>query len=161
MDAPQAKFEGWAIVEMFGHQREVGFVTTDTFGTAALFRIDTPEQPEQEIVLKRPTYVGETWTPAGAKVKRAASPARTKLVGPGAIYAITPCTEETARKAMEELSHRPLILLSMPEDAKPALLPGEMETGKDYCADCGREIDDDGQCACDEEDAEAEEETIA
>src|SRR6185503_17566110 len=28
----QANFEGWAIVEMMGHQREIGFVTTQAFG---------------------------------------------------------------------------------------------------------------------------------
>jgi hypothetical protein len=29
MENEQAKFEGWAIVEMMGHQREIGFVTRD------------------------------------------------------------------------------------------------------------------------------------
>ena len=43
--ATQSRFEGWAIVEMFGHQREAGFVTTESFGPACLFRVDTPALP--------------------------------------------------------------------------------------------------------------------
>lgn len=130
MEATQSNFEGWAVVEMFGHQREVGYVTTQTFGVASLFRIDTPELPEREYELPRPEYVhldgNMRMAPKGAKVRREASPARSKLVGPGAIYAITPCTEETARKAIEELIHRPLILLSLPE-AKPLLEAGAVD----------------------------------
>ena len=114
METEQAKFEGWAIVEMMGHQREIGFVTTQAFGQAVMFRIDTPELPEREFVLTTPEYVADAWTPSGAKVKRAASPARSRLVSPGALYAINPCTEETARTAIERTSQRPLILISSP-----------------------------------------------
>ena len=28
-EAKQAAFEGWAVVELMGHQKEVGFVTTE------------------------------------------------------------------------------------------------------------------------------------
>ncbi len=129
MDQAQAKFEGWAVVEMMGHQREVGFVTTEVFGAACLFRIDTPGLPEREYELPAPEWVETNGVsrlaPKGAKVKREASPARSKLVGPPAIYAITPCTEETALKALERLIHRPLILLEVPDGKKLlALDPG-------------------------------------
>lgn len=50
-------FEGWAVVELFGHQREVGFVTTQVFGAAVLFRIDTPELSDREYTLERPEQV--------------------------------------------------------------------------------------------------------
>jgi hypothetical protein len=127
----QANFEGWAIVEMFGHQREIGFVTTDVFGTACLFRIDTPELPEREWTLEKPEWIStddgsSTLAPRGAKVRRPSSPARTKLVGPSAVYAMTPCTEEVALKGIEKLIPRPLILLSMPENSKPLLTPGSV-----------------------------------
>lgn len=111
----QAKFEGWAIIEMMGHRREIGFVTTETFGAGCLFRVDTPELPEREYELTRPEWVGQDYAPIGAKVKRPATPARSCLVGPPAIYAINPCTEEAARKAIESTHARPLILLSLPE----------------------------------------------
>ena len=116
--AVQANFEGWAIVELMGRQTEIGFVTTQAFGQAVMFRIDTPDLPEREFVLTTPDYVCDAWTPAGATVKRAASPARSRLVSPGSLYAINPCTEEAARAAIERMTHRPLILIS-----KPAALP--------------------------------------
>jgi hypothetical protein len=117
MDPQTNKFEGWAVVELFGHAKEIGFVTTQYFGTACLFQIDVPELPERELVLERPEYTdtadGREWVPAGSKVKRAACPGRSRLVGPSAIYSMSPCTEETAKKAIEEFSPRRLILLEM------------------------------------------------
>ncbi len=117
MDATTAtKFESWAVVELFGHQREVGFVTTEVYGAAVLFRIDVPELPEREYELTAPEYAyssGE-YLPAGTKVKRAAVPARTRLLGAGAIYALNPCTEEVAIKQIEKLVSRPLIIVGAP-----------------------------------------------
>jgi hypothetical protein len=127
----QASFSGWAIVEEFGHQRDVGFVTTDVFGSACLFRVDTPELPEREWTLEKPEWIqtddgSSALAPRGAKVRRPSSPARSVLVGPSAIYKLTPCTEEVAMKAIEKLIPRPLILLAMPENAKPLLTPGDV-----------------------------------
>lgn len=106
------------MVELFGHAKAIGYVTTQTYGQAVLFRVDTPELPEREFVLQSPQYTSENgcerrWTPAGSKVRRTASPAASRLVGPGAIYSIVPCTEETARQAIERLIERPLILLEL------------------------------------------------
>src|SRR6266850_556119 len=114
----QSAFEGWAVVELMGHQREIGYVTTEAYGQAVLFRVDTPELPEREFTLTAPQWAGDdgsrAWTPAGAKVKRAASPARSRLVAPGSLYAINPCTEEAARAALEAMIHRPLIVIEVP-----------------------------------------------
>ena len=121
------RLEGWAVVEMFGHVKEVGYVTTQHFGVACLFQVDTPELPEREFVLESPEYVAGKWAPVGSKVKREASPAKTRLVGPGAIYSMTPCTEETALKAIESFTRRPLILLELAKGADK-LLPGESVT---------------------------------
>ncbi|GEM_PF-2856323 len=57
MEAKAAAFEGWAVVEMFGHAKEIGFVTTEAYGSAVLFRVDTPELPEREFILESPEYV--------------------------------------------------------------------------------------------------------
>jgi hypothetical protein len=126
-------FNNWAIVEMFGHVREVGYVTTQYFGTACLFQIDVPALPEREFTLTSPRYLivdGESkWTPSGAKVKLTESPARSRLIGPGSIYSITPCTQEAAIKAIASLSEtqRELVLLELPDRAQRQLLPGEAE----------------------------------
>ena len=119
-----AEFQGWAVVEMFGHTKEIGYVTTEAYGAAVLFRCDTPELVEREFTLEAAEYVDGKWTPAGSKVKRPPSPAKSRLIGPGAVYAITPCTEETALQAIENFSRRPLILLELAKGAPP-LLPGE------------------------------------
>lgn len=118
MDEQQSKFEGWAILELMGHRREIGYVTTEHYGAASLFRVDSPEFEEREFELTKPQYVDGRMVPAGSKVKRSGIPAKSCLVGPGSIYALNPCTEETARKAIEEGIHRPLILLSVPERAQ-------------------------------------------
>jgi len=130
--AQQNRFEGWAVVELFGHAKEIGFVTTQYFGSACLFQIDVPELPEREYLLERPEYVntddgGREFMRSGTKVKRTAVLARTRLVGPSAVYSMTPCTEETARKAIEEFAPRRLILLEVapPQPALQVTWPGK------------------------------------
>lgn len=71
-DVKQATFEGWAVVEMMGHRKEIGFVTTQAFGQAVLFRVDVPELPEREFTLESPEYAGGRYCPTGTKVKRQA-----------------------------------------------------------------------------------------
>ena len=118
-ETEQAKFTGWAVVEMMGHRKEIGYVTTEAYGSAALFRVDTPELPEREFVLTSPEYAEveaglRSWCPAGTKVKRAALPAKSCLVAPSSLYAMNPCTEQAARAAIERSFVRPLILVEMP-----------------------------------------------
>jgi len=114
-------FTGWAIVEMMGHRVEVGYVTTEYYGGAALFRVDTPELPEREVTMEYPGYAlvnGEPERcPAGSRAVRSAVPARSCLLAPAGLYALNPCTEEAARHALEkrESGNRPLILLEMPK----------------------------------------------
>lgn len=135
----QSKFEGWAIVELMGHQREIGHVTTEAYGQAVMFRVDTPELPEREYELERPEYVAGVWWGAGSKVKRVASPARSRLVSPAALYSINPCTEAAAREALERSTPRPLIVI---DGVGP---PAELASGDDP-------PDDDGGCEFDEDD---------
>ena len=125
METP-AQFEGWAIVELFGHQREIGFVTTRYFGTACMFQVDAPELPERDSILDTPQYVNGKWTPAGAKVQKKSAPARSRLLGPGSIYALNPCSEQAAMHAIEQLAGREIVVLSIPEGKKQ--LPEGPET---------------------------------
>jgi len=165
----QAAFEGWAIVEIFGHQKAIGFVTTEAYGSAVLFRVDSPELPEREHALKRDSYLtvkeGEgltksKWFGAGSKVKREAVQASSQLIGPGAIYRLVPCTETVAREALEELIPRPLILLEEKKEATP-LLPGEAQDRTFAC--CGGNPEDGHRGGCEEEFDEEQEqdETLA
>lgn len=110
----QKEFKGWAIVEIMGHNKEIGYVTTEYYGPVAMFRIDQPDLPEREYVLQRPQYVSHKWMPEGTTVKRTALPAKSSLVGPSSIFRMTVCTEETARAAIEEMLAPPLIVLHLP-----------------------------------------------
>ena len=114
----QAQFEGWAIVEMFGHNKAAGYVTTQNFGQACLFRLDTPELPDRDVTMARPGSLGGEWLDAGTSVRRPAEPARSKLIGPGAVYAINPCTEEAVREYLESSRTLPLIVLDRPKRAE-------------------------------------------
>lgn len=127
MDQTAAVFSGWALVELMGHQREAGFVTTQYFGDKAMFQIDVPEIPEREETLKSPRYEGHRLLPVGSVVSREAIPPRTRLVNPSAVYAINPATEEAVRSAVAASERREIKVISMPEGAQVALLPGEME----------------------------------
>jgi hypothetical protein len=130
-DTQQATFEGWAIVDVLGHQRYVGFVTTQAFGQAVLFRIDVPALDERERITKAPGYVGNDYVPAGTTVKEGAVQGYTKLVGSGSIYTITPCTEEAAIAAVEGIQRRPLMNVTLPPDATAALPPHEQDDDQD------------------------------
>jgi hypothetical protein len=134
MPETQTHFEGWAVVELFGHGKAIGFVTTEYYGSACLFRVDTPERKVREYVLERPEYghdeqhFQERLLPKGTKVKRPAMPAHSRLVGPSSIFALNPCSEEVAKKQLERDEPRPLILVELPKDIKTeTLLPGEVD----------------------------------
>lgn len=114
-ELPQAQFNGWAKVEVMGHQTHVGFVKTEAYGQAVMFRVDVPQLPEREYILEDPAYVDGEWTPAGAKVQRAASEGHSVLVGAGSIYRIIPCTEAAAMRAVEVEIRSELKLISLPE----------------------------------------------
>lgn len=64
------KFESWAIVELFGHNKIAGKCSEQNVAGSNMLRIDVPETD--------------------------INPAFTRLLGHAAIYAINPVTEEVA-----------------------------------------------------------------
>ena len=77
----EQKFETWGIVEVMGHSRFAGFITQAEF-PAGFLRVTVP--------------------PVGDKQ------GFDKILAPGAIYAITPTDEETARTAAAVNCSEPL-----------------------------------------------------
>ncbi|HDZ37198.1 MAG TPA: hypothetical protein ENH62_02740 [Marinobacter sp.] len=75
-------FEQWCIIELFGHQVIAGMVTQQAVGSAALIRVDVPETEDH--------------------------PAFTRFYGLGAIYSITPVSEEVAKVAVKEFRPKPV-----------------------------------------------------
>jgi hypothetical protein len=122
----QAQFNGWARVEVMGHQTHIGYVRTEAYGQAVMFRVDTPELPEREFILEQPAYVGGYWTAAGAKVRRLSAPGCSVLVGAGSIYRIMPCSEAVALRAIENTQCAELEVIELPpEKALAAPAGGE------------------------------------
>jgi hypothetical protein len=76
------KFEVWAIVELFGHNKIAGKVTEQVIGSASFIRLDVPNVKSQ--------------------------PAFTRLLHANAIYAINPVTEEVATQYAEQLKVMPI-----------------------------------------------------
>lgn len=76
------KFEVFAVVELFGHQKLAGKVAEQSIGAATFIRVDVPETKTQ--------------------------PAFTRLVNPSAIYAINPTTEEVAKQRAEQIQSSPI-----------------------------------------------------
>lgn len=93
------ELKSWALVELFGHQRIVGFLSQQTFGIGVLFRVDVPDLTKD------------------GQVKRAGF---TRYFGLSAIYSITPIDEETVRELLPFTSGtpaaRPLSLRSYDQD---------------------------------------------
>jgi hypothetical protein len=85
----KATFDQWCLVELFGHARIAGRVSEETIGGCALVRVDVPTVDE--------------------------IPGYTRLYGNGAIYSITPVTEEIARAAAKTYRTVPVSPYEIPE----------------------------------------------
>ena len=124
-------FETWAIVEVMGHRQFAGFVSEQAIGGASFVRVDVPAVDAD----------GEQL------------PAFTKLLGAGSIYAISPCTEETARAFAARSRQRSFATYEAPRLPAP-------DTESKYCTECGCELartNYTGLCAdCDEENFDEE-----
>lgn len=79
--SPQS-FDQWCIVELFGRQVIAGRVTEQVIGGCSFVRVDVPEIEDR--------------------------PAFTRFYGQGAIYAMTPVSEEAARIALKRFQPEPV-----------------------------------------------------
>jgi hypothetical protein len=81
--------KSWALVELFGHQRIVGYLTEQSFGTGVLFRVDVPDLTK------------------GGEVVRAGF---TRYFGLSSIYSITPIDEQAVRKLLPIVEGSPAVV---------------------------------------------------
>lgn len=70
VEVSETSFAEWAILELMGHRRLAGYVTEQQIGGSGFLRIDIPGDGSET----------------------------TQFYAPSAVYAITPTSEETARK---------------------------------------------------------------
>ena len=89
----QIEFKEWCVVELFGHQRIAGVVSSQEIGGESFIRVDVPEISDTK--------------------------AFTKFFGKGAIYSMTPVSEELA-KAYLKRCHNPPIERYYLEDHSPS-----------------------------------------
>lgn len=107
----------WAVVEVMGHNTFAGKISEHVVGGTAFIRVDVPELPEK----REPLYQNEYVYPG--------IPAFTKLIGASSIYAITPCTEEVARKMAESRRSSPVHVVDVsPKIARIAIAASTEET---------------------------------
>lgn len=88
----ETKFDSWALVELFGHQRIVGRVTEATLAGGAFIRVDVPEDGER--------------------------PAFTRFFGPSAIYGISPLSESVAMQLLKSTRLAPVNEYELPKLAQ-------------------------------------------
>lgn len=98
-------FNEWALVELFGHQRIVGRVSETTMAGGAFLRVDVPAVAENK--------------------------AFTRFYGPGAIYCISPVTEEIALQMVANNRHEPVSRYELPQLAAKVQSP-EPEREEEY-----------------------------
>ena len=91
----QSAYEGWAIVELMGHNTIAGYVCEQSQYGVAMLRVDVPGNESQAPF--------------------------SKFYGGSSIYGITPTTEEIARHAASRLAVRPVSHWTVP-DPKPRLV---------------------------------------
>lgn len=89
----ESTFEGWAVLEILGHRRLIGFLSAVTFAGAPFVCIDVLQSD-------------------GASA--------TQYYSPQAIYAWAPTTEETARRAASLNTVAPITRWELPALAPPA-----------------------------------------
>lgn len=92
-------FEEWCLVELFGHQKIVGKVSEASMGGGAFLRVDVP------------AFDG--------------SPAFTRFYGPGAIYSISPVSEQIARDLMANYRNEPVSRFELPQLAEKVNEPND------------------------------------
>lgn len=83
---PASELKSWALVELFGHQRIVGFLSQQSFGTGVLFRVDVPDLTSSGKVIRE---------------------GFTRYFGLSAIYSITPVSEEIVRRMLPSIDGTP------------------------------------------------------
>jgi hypothetical protein len=129
----QAKFEGWAVVEIMGHQKHAGYCQTQAFGSAVLLKVTAPEVPPFETVLTQREWINGEYAPSGSRVERS-RPKAEVLVGMDSIYRITPCSEETALGSLPfkaVVTFRPEVLELPPASLTVERISEEGDQGHD------------------------------
>jgi hypothetical protein len=90
---PQSEgLKAWALVELFGHQRIVGRVTVDPVDFPGMIRVDVPDLTKDGKVVRE---------------------GFTRYFGRGALYGVTPMSEQSVRELLPHVDGHPSRPLSI------------------------------------------------
>jgi hypothetical protein len=81
-----AELKSWALVELFGHTRVVGWMTSNPPELPGMVRVDVPDLKKDGAVIRK---------------------GFTRYFGKAAIYGITPIDEDTVRKMLPHIDGTP------------------------------------------------------
>lgn len=106
-------YEGWTILELFGHRKIAGFVREQNVAGAGFLRIEVPG--------------------------RDGEPVATQFYSPSAVYAFTPTTEDLARRVASAMQPEPVTRWELPaptrgstaDDDSAREIPGVKSTKAD------------------------------
>ena len=107
-------FAAWAVIELMGHRKVIGYAQEVEIGGGKLLRVDVPEQAGQA--------------------------AYSQFYGTGSIYCLSPVTEEVARALIGKRKQEPFYAYALPA-ALPAPTTGG--TGPDFNEGVTEPDDDD------------------
>ena len=92
----EATFSQWGLLELMGHRRLAGFISEAQIGGAGFIRIDVPGDDPG---------IGQ--------------PSATQFYSPSAVYAITPLSEEMARRFAKGNQPAPITRWELPVAKEP------------------------------------------
>lgn len=122
--APKSKFVAELETAVLATERSEADEFADTmavmdryFGPAAMFRVDIPEIPARQETADRPRWLDGKLCPIGTVVEAAAIPGRSRYIGPSAVYAMNPASEEAVRVAVARMVERDVKIISLPSGA--------------------------------------------
>ncbi|MDE2107394.1 MAG: hypothetical protein KGL39_59915 [Patescibacteria group bacterium] len=112
---------GWAIVELFGHQKIIGVVSETTIAGGAFLRVDVPASGQEK--------------------------AFTRFFGQAAIYSISPISEQIGIVLASTFQAQPVHPYDLPQAFKGASLKSlsNSEGEVDHCSGCDNPR---GACCC-------------
>jgi hypothetical protein len=109
MTKMESTFEAWGLLELFGHTKLAGLLTEETIGGVHFIRIDIP--------------------------KVDGTPGHTRYFTQGAIYGMSPTTEDVARRLAANLSVRPVQAYELRDSTRQLDL--SYSEASDSADDCG------------------------
>lgn len=145
----QTHIEGWAIVEMLGHQSITGYVKSFYLGNVSMLEVlqpDTPwetrELPHEDYCVYSPTALWSTRRlyPAGTLVQTG-RPGGSCIVSGTSLYRLTLITEQEAAEQLPLLNV--VVRKPVPEITAADQLQAQVELERDQpglrlrCANCG------------------------